>query len=355
MATRADLAADATSLTMGEPIWQGRNALAPMLLVALPILVFVTFFIAILWIAGPNLQSGYWRVGGLRVPMSPAELKASGWFFVTVVPLMLGLGATYPIWRIRRVRMTITSQAIVVKDGRLKVVWPMSELRKLSFRDNLGWYAASFSVSSGKPPRILVSGNDAILLANVAERLGLESELPERLAIASDLAIGEAVKWSGRRGFRAFKAEHGVALVLIATPALLYAWWMWAIWKDFEWVSFIRLLIPLMWSLTALMFVGFSAFAIIFQFRTIVMDWFRDALGTIAVTDRRIVFRSPMSGHIYFEIAADDVVSADLIETEGGYGWISVRRRIDNLDFEIYGVPEPDTALAAIHELMSTT
>lgn len=348
----ADLAYDPTSLATGEPIWQKRNALTPILAVALPGMIFATLFIAIVWILGPNAKSGYWNIGGMRIPMTSDELKTAGWFFVTVVPIMLVTGTVYPVWRFRRVQTTITRKAIVAKDGRLTVVWPVAELRRLSFRDNFGWYLARFSVSSGKPPSILVSGNDAILLASIAAQLGLECELPERLAIASGLANGEVIRWSGRRGLRALKPQHWVATALIATPAVLYGWWMWAIWHDFVWAGFVSLVVPIMWSLIALMVIGFSAFGLIFQFRTVLMDWIRDAFGTIAVTDRRIVFRSPMSGRIYFEIAGDDLDFVDLIETEGAYGWISVRRRVDNLDHEIYGVPEPDIALATMRTLI---
>jgi hypothetical protein len=352
MPNPAELATPPAALVSGEPLWQGRNAFAPILTVAFPMAMLVALFIAILWSVGPNIQSGFWRIGGSRIPMSAADLKVTGWMFVTAVPLLLALAVGYPVWRICRVHTTITKDAVIAKDGRLTVVWPIGELRELTFEDSFGWYQVRFLVSSGKPPSVLVSGDDAILLANIAMKLGLACTLPDRLKLASKLAPDETIRWSGRRGFGSFHVGRWVGLGVMSLPIFAYLWWMWAIWKDFEFLGPISLMPPLMWSFFALMLVGFTSFGIVIQFRSMVLDWFRDALGTIAVTDRRIVFRSPITGRIYHLIAADDLLWADLVSTKGNYGWITVRLRSDGQDHEIYSVPDPNGALAAIRSLI---
>ncbi|WP_156357735.1 hypothetical protein [Sphingomonas sp. Leaf62] len=82
--------------------------------------------------------------------------------------------------------------------------------------------------------------------------------------------------------------------------------------------------------------------------------WY-DSFGTMAVTDRRVIWIAPSNGFVYREIAGGDLVEAGLVEGNDARGWIALveRRGTDNVnEIDARGVPEPMAALSALDSLM---
>jgi len=170
---------------------------------------------------------------------------------------------------------------------------------------------------------------------------------PSVSSIDAGLKLGERVMWTARPGWQTLTGSRALVLALTALAPVLIGWWLWRIltgvgvWPRAFWAL---LLIGLLFgSIVPAIVVG----------RHMPRRWVFDLLGTVAVTDRRIVWRSPMRGVVYREIAGDSIISAVLVDQRGRRGWIAVTERMDSgvKEHDLFGLSDPERAVAAIEGL----
>jgi hypothetical protein len=161
------------------------------------------------------------------------------------------------------------------------------------------------------------------------------------------LKLGERVIWSARPGWRTLTGSRALVLSLTALAPVLIGWWFWRIltgegvWPRAFWAL---LLIGLLfgWVIPAILVA-----------RRVLISWIFDSLGSVAVTDRRIVWRSPVRDVVYREIAGDGIIGAALVDQVGQRGWVSVTQQVgaDVEEHDLFGLPDPEGAVAAIEAL----
>lgn len=82
--------------------------------------------------------------------------------------------------------------------------------------------------------------------------------------------------------------------------------------------------------------------------------WY-DLFGTMAVTDRRVIWIALGTGGVYREVNGDDLIHAGLVEGDDALGWIALveRRGTSNVnEIDVHGVPQPMVALSVLHDLI---
>lgn len=161
------------------------------------------------------------------------------------------------------------------------------------------------------------------------------------------LKLGEDVKWVGRPGWSSLTGARTFLLLLTVLGPVLIGWWILGTPID-------GLLGPRgFWALLLIgLLFGSIVPAILFARRTL-GSWVFDLLGRVAVTDRRIVWLSPVRGVVYREIAGDSIIGAALVDRDGQRGWVSVTQQVgaDVEEHDLFGLPDPEGAVAAIEAL----
>ncbi|KQN82304.1 hypothetical protein ASE90_11575 [Sphingomonas sp. Leaf67] len=205
------------------------------------------------------------------------------------------------------------------------------------------------------PPLLFVSGlllwwlGKSILRAYRENRDGACADAGSGMDAAL-LVPGEVIWWQGKQGWRSLTSTRLTVLGLFAvglTGILLMLWsvgtgdvhpWLRTFW--FVFVLFV--------------FSGPLGMAILHGPEAMQQLWY-DSFGTMAVTDRRVIWIAPSNGFVYREIAGGDLVEAGLVEGNDARGWIALveRRGTDNVnEIDARGVPEPMAALSALGSLM---
>jgi hypothetical protein len=163
------------------------------------------------------------------------------------------------------------------------------------------------------------------------------------------LGTGETLIWAGRPGLRSVTGRRLLLFALTLAAPVLFALWMWTIWSDTRDSA-----LAAIWTVLACMLFFGSAVPAIVVGSDALREWIRDALARVCVTDRRIAWAVGRD-FIYREIVGDSLIGAALIEGQGRYGWVSVTQRVgdDVRERDLFGLPEPDQALAAIERLIA--
>jgi hypothetical protein len=163
------------------------------------------------------------------------------------------------------------------------------------------------------------------------------------------LAPDEQPRWTGRLGVRSLTGGRVLAVSVIALTFALFGFWFWSIASGSGPVRarWIWALLP------ALLFFG-SVVPILIALAGYWRTWICDLFGTMAITDRRIVWISPRRQVVYRQIPGDALVAAALVERDAGTGWVAVTKQEGDSvsEIDLVGLPQPDLALAAIERLL---
>lgn len=215
----------------------------------------------------------------------------------------------------------------------------------------------------GYGPRAPISGASAkailipigvvfaiVLLAMILRLVRVARAAPEAPATQFDrLGTSETILWAGRPGLRSATGSRVLLFALAIAAPFFFAMWMWAIWanaRDSTEAAF--------WSFWPCMLFFGSAVPGIVVGSEALREWIRDVSGRVIVTDRRIAWVVGRN-FVYREMVGDSLIGAALIERQGRYGWVSVTQRVgdDVRERDLFGLPEPDRALAAIERLIA--
>ncbi len=161
------------------------------------------------------------------------------------------------------------------------------------------------------------------------------------------LAPGEIIAWQGKQGWRGIDRTRLVMALLTCIGPALYVWWLVRIWAGWD-----PLVEQLFWSFFATLVLGATMAPL---FSEPGCTFINDVFGDMVVTDRRIAWRSPR-GNQFKEILGTEVQDAALIEGDERRAWIALthRRRATVSEIDLFGVPNPAEALAAIKRTMSS-
>ncbi len=160
----------------------------------------------------------------------------------------------------------------------------------------------------------------------------------------------EYIRWQGKQGWRSMTRTQltafGVA-VLGLTGILLLLWWIGG--REID-----PLLRVFLFVFVLFVFSGPLAVALLHGPEAMQRLWY-DLFGTMAVTDRRVIWIAPGTGGVYREIDGSDLISAGLVEGNDSRGWIALveRRGTSNVnEIDVHGVPQPMVALSVLHGLI---
>lgn len=167
-------------------------------------------------------------------------------------------------------------------------------------------------------------------------------------SVSTKLLPGELVRWSGRPGWRSFRGPRAIGTLLVFGIPGLLAWWVWATLSGTGPLSIRLFFAMLPWTL-----LFGSVIPGLISGSGVLYDWLRDVFGSVAITERRIVWLSPWRRRIYREIAGPEIVDAYIMGS-GRRGSMTVIRRnggdVENVYLD--GLPRPDAALAAVTPLV---
>lgn len=167
---------------------------------------------------------------------------------------------------------------------------------------------------------------------------------------AATLMPGEVIRWQGKQGWRSMTrgrlAAAGVALLGLV-GILLLLWWIGG--RDID-----PLLRVFLFVFALFTFAGPLGAALLHGPEAMQRLWY-DLFGTMAVTDRRVIWIAPGTDDVYREIEGDDLIHAGLVEGDDARGWIALveRRGTGNVnEIDVHGVPQPMVALSVLHGLI---
>lgn len=164
------------------------------------------------------------------------------------------------------------------------------------------------------------------------------------------LMPGEVIRWQGKQGWRSLTRMRLIAsgvAVLGLTGILLLLWWIAG--RDIDPLFRVFLFVFALFAFT-----GPLGAALLHGPEAMQRLWY-DLFGTMAVTDRRVVWIAPGTGEVYREIDGDDLIHAGLVEGDDARGWIALveRRGTSNVnEIDVHGVPQPMVALSVLHALI---
>lgn len=166
------------------------------------------------------------------------------------------------------------------------------------------------------------------------------------------LALDETVVWRGRQGWRGLAASHYVSAGLMLIGPTLFTLLLWIIWSGDAKFG----LKTMTQSLIAFGVLSGALLMTTLEGPDIFLGLYRNIFGTLVVTDRRLAWLSPRQGHIYREIEGTDILAAGIVEQNGQRGWICLSQQYGKQvrEIDMYGIPQPHLALAAIERLKSS-
>lgn len=367
------LAGEASGLLEpGETLlWAGRGrrsatfaALWPGAAVVLVLLAFVLW--AILTVDGWTYRNASPQAEAVIPPAEAARLT-------------LGLFAASFSWMLvkfalrvadaSRTLILLTSRRFRLRAGRRVVVAPLADLRRAAVNGPPRRRAVHFEIrrSAGgrggfHPTLFGVANADSAI--EVLEGLGVpvrddRPEWAETDGIPKSLQPGESVLWTGRRGPRAIGPERLMTAALAVPLTLPFFITLWLGWSDATRFSELEGGWPwgLFMTAVACLFFGPMAWIPLTRAGPFFREWIVDAFGTLAVTDRRILFTAPVSGAVDREVRAERLLDAAAVAwNSGGRGHISLTLKPESGEetehMELYSVPDPDNAVAAIKRLI---
>jgi|GEM_PF-4367312 len=354
--------AAAAHLQPGEALrWAGRGtrlatflALAPgMALTSLLLGPFAWIFLTTKgWVFGDG--------GAVVAPDHAPEMIARGIGIAT-----LGFLLFYLILFVRRVLdasrvfFFLTDRRLVAVRGSRSFSTPLRDVGHAKARERYHGGSLAFG---GRGTLFGLSNIDAALAE--MEPLGISVEdLRNPTREGSErppaLALGETIRWSGRRGWRAVDQSRLIMICLaipLVIPFLLVLNWAWS--RAFGAETRMRAIVEGGGLLViACLFVGPMAWFVLSRAPSFLDDLLVDMFGTLAVTDRRILFFGPLGRRIDREIPAEHLIAADLVEEEpSGRGQIAltlVGKRDGEPEFvDVPGVPDAAAAVAAMARLV---
>ena len=329
------------------------SAAAPLFMLGL----FLAAWFAVLLVEPVAGGNGFIRILGRPVEMDPTAARV----LMTALGVALGGGALWGVARtfgaVARGRVAVTTRALVATTRTHVVVLPFEAMGRAVAEPFLG--AVRLRLRAPGAPTLTLSRPDAARVAAALRGAGVACEVWDGLdlSLLHPLATGEAVRWSGRPGWRSFDRLRLFLLVPAALPVVAYLAWMAAIWTGPG-----LLVMRLVWSMVATTLVGGTAFGVLALGAGTAGDWLRDLVGVVVVTDRRLLWRMPLGGRVYREVEGAAILSADVVEGDGARGWVALRvagsgarRGADAAarDLDLWGLPDPDGAVAALRATMA--
>jgi hypothetical protein len=307
------------------------------------VLFVTTWFVLLMQETGPNGGSWRWTTGRYH-PLSP-EVGRLLFAILGILFVLVFVGQLARIMRSASTKsLSIGDRGVVATYGRKKVTLPPAALGGVRISRLL--IGTRIRLNRETPPFVLTL-TDALRFAQAMEHLGIayrSNSLP-----ASDfppLDVNETVVWEGRPGLYAFMRSWWLMMLVTLPAPLIFAILLWNIWTGPS-----SVVDQLMFTFLALGTIGFTAIGLATLILSRFPEWSRELAGSIAVTDRRIAWREPRTGAVYREVAAGDILSAALVETNGRHGWIglSVRGAAGRVgEIDLFNLPRPEAALAAI-------
>jgi hypothetical protein len=268
----------------------------------------------------------------------------------------------------RRVIFLLTDRRLVVARGSHSDSTPLLDVRYTTAKER--YYGASLAFATrggrgkdrGEPTLFGVANVDAALA--VLEPLGISAEDLRRpygngQERPPPLAAGETVRWSGRRGWRAADPSRLIVIALaipLVVPFLLALRWAWS--RAFGAETRMGAVVESGGLiLFACLFVGPMAWFILRRAPHFLDDMLVDMFGTLAVTDRRILFVGPLGYRIDRDMPGGRLVAADLVEAgPSGRGHIALtlagKRHGEPEIVDLPGVPDAAAAVAAMARLV---
>jgi hypothetical protein len=268
-----------------------------------------------------------------------------------------------------RTRFVLTPRRLIVKAGRRPAGFPLAEIdyavvggpegrRTLGFRATRG----DGGRTASRPTLFGVANADSAVA--ILERLGIavrdkrpDLEAPDEGP--AGIEPGEIVVWSGRRGFRAIGFSR-LMMAIFCAPALLILFGaLWLIWSNAQESSSVgeAILFGAPLTLFAALWLGPLAWYPLSRAPEFFGGIFADVFGTLAVTDRRILFLRPVTGGVQRDVPAERLVEAALVMVDDrGRGHISLTLKPERGQafeyVELYDVPDPGNAAAAMARLI---
>lgn len=333
-----------------SPLYLRESRFVRMLWASPAVLAFIVFFAAwftALWNADGLYARGRRSLRG-DYRLSPESAR---WLLLIVGGVMvLALTAL-----LARSLISASTKSLTISDGGITACWGNRRITLLptalsGVRISRLMIGSRVRLGSTTPPFILSLAN-ALRFAQALEHLGIaywSNDLPS--AEYPPLDVDETVVWEGRPGLPAFARSWWLIMIFAVPAPLIFATWLWNIWSGGG-----AIVTRLLYTYMALFIVGFTAIGVVTLVVSRFGEWSRDLAGTIAITDKRIAWRSPWNGTVYREVAACDLLSAALVETTGRRGWIGLsirgeRGRVEEID--LFNLPRPEAALAAIEAIM---
>lgn len=263
----------------------------------------------------------------------------------------------------------LTSRRFLLRAGRRTVAVPLADLSRAVANGPPRRTALHFKIgkSAGAPRGLHQTLFGVANAGSAVEALGhlgvsVRDDRPqwaETDGSPKSLEPGESVLWSGRRGLAAIGPERLMMAALAAPLMIPFFVTLWFGWSGATRFSELEGGLPwgLFMTFIACLFFGPMAWLPLSRAGPFFREWIVDAFGTLAVTDRRILFMAPVSGAIDREVRAERLVDAAAVAFNSrGRGHISLTLKPESGEeqkhMELYSVPDPDNAVAAIRRLI---
>ncbi|NJR77359.1 hypothetical protein [Sphingomonas corticis] len=199
-------------------------------------------------------------------------------------------------------------------------------------------------------PCIVVAA--AGLVANLRRLLSDRAEV----SVAAGLALGEPVRWRGRRGLHAIGAGRLLALAGVGAVMMVFGLLTTRLWTGDGMLGE-----KLLFSFALLFVFGGVLFFAATVGASALAEWARDVAGTLVVTDRRIAWLHPLRAEVYRAIDADAIVDVTLVENGEDHrsrrGWVAVtvRKGTSNVEaVDLTGLPDAAGAATAMRRLIAS-
>ncbi|NYT41667.1 hypothetical protein HZY97_12920 [Sphingomonas sp. R-74633] len=352
MTSGSDLDASHGDAPRGPALWEGRATPGPALAKLLPGVILLAIFAALTLLFMLNPAPKYLRIRGVggweQYPLDPgaAMLLPGAILFILAVVICVAVAATMKAVR-QRYRIDGRT-AEVAADGVIAGI-AISDIRRVSASEVLGWQRVRITGVNRQRIEMLLGAEDAVHVLSVLQGLGVPCGALDAIELPASkprLATGEPVRWRGRPGLASFDKGRAISVVGILLPFAIFVGvllWLWG--SDPE--PFFGLML----TVFVLTLFGWPSLAALITYSGRLRVWLFDAFGAVVVTDRRIAWAAPGSGHFYRELMLSELVDAAIVEQRGRRAWIALTVRKGAQDVreqDLRGVPDAEAFLAAV-------